>query len=217
MVKICGIDEAGRGPVIGPMVLCGVMIRKEDEHKLIDLGVKDSKMLLPARRRGMVDSIKDAAEKVEVMIAQPSEIDECLREEGTNLNWLEADHMAIIIDRLKPEMTYLDCPSNNMNAFANYVRTKLESKTEIKCDHKADTKYPVVAAASIIAKVTRDAEIERIKKEVGFDFGSGYPSDPITKRFLEENWDKHPYIFRHSWSSYSRVAHSNDQRRLGDY
>ena len=74
-----------------------------------------------------------------------------------------------------------------------------------------------MSAASIIAKVTRDAKIEEIKREIGQDFGSGYPSDPITKKFVEENYDKFPKIFRKSWATYKNAAQVNRQKKLGEY
>jgi len=199
------------------MVMCGVLIDKKDEAKLSALGVKDSKMLTPQKREELFPKIKDIARKVEVIVISPQDIDKALRSEGTNLNWLEADTTITIINKLKPDASYLDCPSNNITAYANYVRTKLTVKTEIHAEHKADEKYVVVGAASIIAKVTRDREIEKIKKDIGIDFGSGYPADPITKRFLEENWSKHQKIFRHTWASYKNVVKKKDQKKLGEY
>lgn len=205
------------GPVIGPMVMCGILIDKKDESKLVDSGVKDSKQLTPEKREGLVKHIKKIAKKVEVVILKPSDIDNALRTEGTNLNWLEADNMIKIINKLKPGIAYLDCPSNNITAFSNYLRTKLKAKTELHAEHKADEKYAAVAAASIIAKVTRDREIEKIKKEIGIDLGSGYPADPVTKKFLEENWNKYPNIFRKTWESYKAVVRGKKQKRLGEF
>ncbi|MFC1733432.1 hypothetical protein ACFL6I_24295 [candidate division KSB1 bacterium] len=144
-------------------------------------------------------------------------MDNALRSEETNLNWLEADTMVKIVNKLDPGIAYMDCPSNNLTAFTNYLRTKLTVKAELHSEHKADEKHAVVAAASIIAKVTRDNEIEKIKKEIGVDFGSGYPADPTTKRFLEDNWQKYPQVFRQTWASYKKVAHKKDQKRLGEY
>lgn len=217
MVLICGIDEAGRGPVVGPMVMCGVLIEKSEESLLKEIGVKDSKQLSPQQREAMFSKIKKAAKKVEVIILSPQEIDEALNAEGTNLNWLEADNMVKILNKLRPGIAYLDCPSNNIMAFTNYLRTKLDIKIELHPEHKADERYPVVSAASVIAKVTRDREIEKIKKKIGIDLGSGYPADPVTKRFLEENWQKYPEIFRRSWASYKTVAKKLGQKRLGEF
>ncbi len=211
---ICGIDEAGRGPVIGPMVMCGVLIEKEDEGKLSDIGVKDSKLLSPARRQEMVEAIKKAAKDFSIAIVTPKEIDEAVESETTNLNWLEADRQAQIIDDLKPDVAYIDCPSSNEADYAEYLRKKIKHKdVKLVVEHKADFNYPVVSAASIIAKVTRDGEIEKLKRRYRVDFGSGYPADPFTKQFLEKNYDKYDF-FRKSWASWKNASHRQSQTKL---
>lgn len=217
MVLIAGIEEAGRGPVIGPMVMAGVLIEKEDGAKLKAIGVKDSKKLTPKQREDLFGQIQKIAKKIKIIIIEPAVIDVSVEAEEHNLNWLEADKTIEIINSLKPEVTYVDCPSNNTQAYSNYIRAKLNAKTELHAEHKADEKYLVVGAASIIAKVTRDREIERIKKKIGEDFGSGYPSDPATKKFIEENWEKYPKIFRHSWETYKWFSKFKGQSRLGEF
>lgn len=218
MAIVCGIEEAGRGPVIGPMVMAGVIIDEKDEHKLADIGVKDSKMLTPSQREVMFERIKLAAKKVEIIILAPEEIDNALINPSTNLNWLEADTSIRIIKALKPEKAILDCPSHNPQAYADYVKNKADN-VEIIAEHKADEKYPVVSAASIIAKVTRDREIEKIKDKVNANFGSGYPSDPLTVKFLHDNYDKYGdlKIFRKTWASYRNILKSKGQKSMSDY
>ena len=76
--------------------------------------------------------------------------------------------------------------------------------------------HPVVSAASIIAKVTRDQEIKKLKQEYNVEFGSGYPSDPRTKSFLEANHDKYPF-FRTTWEPYKKVANAKNQRKLDNF
>ena len=117
---------------------------------------------------------------------------------------------------MKPDKAILDCPSTNVKAYKQYVEKLLKGKVELVAEHKADVNYPVVAAASILAKVTRDREIEKIKKKVG-NVGSGYPADPVTKAFLEKNWDKHPKIFRKTWAAYKNVAKKKGQKGLGEF
>ncbi len=217
MALIAGIEEAGRGPVIGPMVMAGVLIDSEHEETLSLNGVKDSKKLSPAQRERVFEYLQEAAKSIKIIIIEPHVIDFYVESENKNLNWLEADKTVEIIDSLKPDAAFIDCPSNNINAYSNYLRSRISHKAELHCSHKADERYPVVGAASIIAKVTRDREIKRIKKSVGDDFGSGYPSDPATRRFLEENWSRFPEIFRHSWSSYKAFSEKKSQSRLGDF
>ena len=206
MVLLAGIEEAGRGPVIGPLVMCGVLIKESDEYKLVSIGAKDSKLLTPKTREVLYDQILNMVEKYKVIVISPQEIDEALLNPSMNLNWLEAVKMAEIINELNPDKVILDCPSTNPKAYAAYVRRHLKKPVDMRAEHKADVKYTVVAASSIIAKVTRDREIEKIKKKIGVDFGSGYPSDEITQKFLQENWEKYPDIFRKTWISYKKVA-----------
>ena len=134
------------------------------------------------------------------------------------MNDIEAIKSAQIINELKPDKVIIDCPSPNLKAWKNYVLELLnDKKIELIVEHKADSNHIPCAAASILSKVTRDNEIEKIKKKIGIDFGSGYPSDPITKKFLKENIDKFPEIFRKSWSTYSDQKGTKLQKSLGDF
>ncbi len=217
---ICGTEEAGRGPVIGPMVMVTLAIDSKDEHKLVDIGVKDSKLLTPEKREQLFDKVKSLAKELAVEIIFPHVIDAAVASPPMNLNWLEAEVSAKMINRLKVDVAYLDCPSNNIKAYSDYVRQRLDDKKiKVIAEHKADLNYPVVSAASIIAKVTRDREIEKLKQKHKVDFGSGYPSDPRTVEFLRNNYDKYDF-FRKSWASYKKVAgdrKEGKQRGLGDY
>ncbi len=218
MALIAGIEEAGRGPVIGPMVMCGVLVDEKDEPKLKSIGAKDSKLLTPRTRELLFDQIKSMVKQYEVIIVSPKEIDDALNNPSLNLNKLEAINSAKIINKLKPGKVLLDCPSNNTKEYVLYLRKYLNNKElKIVAEHKADVKYTVVAAASIIAKVTRDREIEKIKKKIGIDFGSGYPSDEKTQEFLKKNWDKYTEIFRKTWSSYKKFITEKKQKKLGEF
>jgi len=205
MALVCGVDEAGRGPVIGPMVMCGFVIDEKSLDKLKSIGVRDSKTLSPKQREDMFNKIKEAAKKFEIVTVTQKEIDEAVESDSSNLNWLEATKTAIILNKLKPNKAIVDSPSHNTKAYKNFLLTYLiDKKLDLKVENDAE-RYLPVAAASILAKVTRDREIEKLKEKCG-DFGSGYPSDPKTKAFLEKNWHKYKEIFRKSWSSYKRVA-----------
>ena len=216
--QVAGIDEAGRGCVIGPLVICGAMIDDNKQENLKNMGVKDSKLLTPLKRERLFDDLQGVL-KFEIIIIDPAEIDSyVLSETGDNLNWLEAQKSVEIINRLKPEEAILDCPSQNTKAYKEYVTERLlHKKLTIKAEHKADFNYPIVAAASILAKVTRDAEIAKIKKEVGEDFGSGYMADPKTAAFLKKNWNKYPSIFRQSWAPYQTLSGMKKQKGLKDF
>ncbi len=217
MAVILGIDEAGRGPVIGPMVIAGVSMGEKDIGKLKKLGVKDSKLLSPKQREDMFDKIISTAKKYKAIIIQPEEIDSALRSESLNLNWLEAIKSTEIINFLNPEKAIIDCPSNNITAYKNFLKKYLKNKTELIVEHKADFKYAVVSAASIIAKVTRDNEIKKIQKKIKEPIGSGYPSDPITITFLEKNYNNYPEIFRKEWASWKKLNKKKKQKNLKDF
>ena len=127
MVNVVAIDEAGRGPVIGPMVLCGVMMDEKDQFKLKILGVKDSKLLSPAQRIKVFDLLKNDI-KYKAIVVSPGEIDNALFSENTNLNWLEADKSVDIMNHFNAERAILDCPSNNKMAYVGYIRKRLKTR-----------------------------------------------------------------------------------------
>ncbi len=215
---ICGIDEAGRGPIIGPLVICGVCIKEEEEHKLVELGVKDSKVLTAKQRERLFDKILKIVESHKIIEINPQEIDkEVESDNGSNLNWLEAKKCAEIINELKPDKTYIDCPSPNIPAYKSFLQKRIFAKKELVCAHHADANYPVVSAASIIAKVTRDERVDELKKNIRVDFGSGYIADPKTAEFVKKNWEKYPEIFRHSWAPYKHAAGMKNQKKIGEF
>ncbi|MBW2976056.1 ribonuclease HII [Candidatus Woesearchaeota archaeon] len=216
---ICGIDEAGRGPVIGPLVMCGLMVKEEDEKELVKLKVKDSKLLTKAKREFLFDKIKDISYKYEIIIIQPDEIDHAVNNhDGLNLNRLEARKSAEIINVLNPDKAIIDAPSNNIGSYRQYLMDFVKNKKiNMLLEHKADVKFPIVSAASIIAKVTRDNEIEKIKKKIKKDFGSGYMADPKTIGFLEKYYEKYPDLFRKSWFPYKEILNKKFQKKLEDF
>jgi ribonuclease HII len=208
MMKVVGIDEAGRGPIIGPMVMCGVMIEEGQEEELHALGVKDSKLLSPSTRERIAKVLQEKYKFFTVVIS-PIEIDGATGNGKTkNLNWLEAEKAAVIVNSLKPDKVIIDCPSPNLKAYTAFITERLDHKEnrQVVCEHKADLHYVVVGAASVIAKVARDQEIEKIRKHLGVDFGSGYMADLKTKAFVEKYWNKHPEVFRHSWAPYKKLV-----------
>lgn len=216
---ICGIDEAGRGPILGPLVMCGILIKEEDEQKLKKINVKDSKLLTKKQREALYKKIIDIAKKYKIIIINTEEIDMAVKgHDGLNLNWLEANKSAEIINNLNPEKAIIDSPSNNINKYKNYLFKKIKNKeVDLILEHKADLNYPIVSAASIIAKVTRDREIEKIKKKIKIDFGSGYMSDPKTVAFLENNYESYKELFRKSWLPYQDILNKKFQKRLEDF
>jgi len=126
MTLICGVEEAGRGPLIGPLVMVGLVIEKEKEENLRNMGVKDSKQLTPLQRERLFENILELATKYKIVILEPKDIDNALLSESSNLNWLEADTSALIVNELQPEEVTLDCPSTNTEAYHDYFVNKLE-------------------------------------------------------------------------------------------
>jgi len=200
---IAGVDEAGRGCVIGPLVIAGVLMKEKALPLLSQLGVKDSKLLSPKKRATLSKEIARLAEKHVIVKLLPKEIDPAVESNRKlhKLNRLEAQTMAQIINALKPDEVYVDAADVLEDRFKHHIQEELVIKTKIISRHKADKIYPVVSAASIIAKVERDREISVLKSTYG-DFGSGYLTDPKTMHFLKEWLRTHaeyPECVRRSW------------------
>jgi ribonuclease HII len=211
---ICGVDEAGKGSVLGPMVVAAVGV--PDEGVLAGLGLKDSKLLSEKERERLYPIIKKQC-KVATVRLDAHEID-AIRNEMT-LNAAVARAHARVISKLSPSCAYVDACDVNIFRYAEMVRSNLERDCEIVSEHHADEKYLVVSAASIIAKVTRDRAIKTLAKKYG-EIGSGYPSDPITIRYLSGYIDEHrspPPLARKSWKTISNLMAKKTQASLGDF
>ncbi|MCW4005901.1 MAG: ribonuclease HII [Candidatus Bathyarchaeota archaeon] len=201
---VAGIDEAGRGCVVGPLVVAGVLMDENELHLLSGLGVKDSKLLAPKKREAIAKEIINVCKKHFVVKVPPAEIDRAVESQIKlyKLNRLEANTMAQIVDQLKPDTTYVDAADIIAERFAQHIQQACTiTTTRIVSEHKADKTYIIVSAASIIAKVERDKEIAVLRERYG-DFGSGYLTDPKTPAFLK-NWLKnhpdYPECIRKSW------------------
>ncbi len=218
---ILGIDDAGRGPVIGPMVLAGCLVNDEIKKEFKKLGVKDSKQLTPKRRAFLADVIREKAEDFEVVIVYPDEI-ESSNAEGVNLNDVEAIACAQIINKMNKGYgkikVILDCPSTGINKWRDFLKTKINdlSNLEVVCEHKADVNHVSVSAASIIAKDVREKEMAILKEKYGHEIGSGYASDPYTIKFLEKhaNKFKDEGLFRKTWSTWKNASANLEQAKL---
>ncbi|MEK6945389.1 MAG: ribonuclease HII [Nanoarchaeota archaeon] len=219
-----GIDDAGRGPVIGPMVLAGCLINDEASKEFKKLGVKDSKQLTQKRREILVETIKEKAETFEVVVVYPEQIDGT-DEFRINLNELEALACAEIINRINKGFSKIkvivDCPSTNITKWTDFLKSKIEnlSNLEISCEHKADVNHISVSAASIIAKSLREKEMDDIKKKYGSKVGSGYSSDPLTKKFIENHGSefKDHGIIRKSWATWKNSVAFKEQKKLNEF
>ncbi len=231
LVIIAGGDEAGRGAVIGPLVVSIVTIQKGREGKLSRIGVRDSKLLTRKKRDYLYDEICSLAEDVKVYKISEEEINRAMAA-GMSLNELEALHFARLIDQtsVAPERIYLDSPDVVSERFG--IRVSLFSKRRLRVngvkhekalgadsdekairvisEHKADIIYPVVSCASIISKVTRDNELDGLRERLGMDIGSGYPSDKITIDAIRANLHNKTFgqYMRERWKTLKNIRQS---------
>ena len=201
---ICGVDEAGKGPVIGPLVVAAVAVNNAKD--IANLGIKDSKQLTKSKRKELANLIKEKF-NFAVEIIEPRIVDEYRRR--NKLNELNREAFERLISKLDPNVAYVDAADVNENRFGSQIKASLTNKknTDVISMHKADAKIEVVAAASIIAKETRENEIEKLKDKIG-DFGSGYPSDERTIKFLKSFYadnGKWPTGTRESWKTLERI------------
>jgi len=199
-VLIGGVDEAGRGSIIGPLVIAGISIRQDRIMDLHHLGVRDSKMLTAKVRTSLFAIISEMVDSLCIYKIDCSVIDENVFSKG--LNKLEAETMAYVIENLKADMVYVDCCDTNPSRYKHHIESCLiTSKSKLYSMHHADSLNIVVSAASIIAKIVRDGEIQEIRKTHS-NIGSGYPSDEKTMRFIR-NWVSEykcaPRFARKSW------------------
>lgn len=219
-MRIVGVDDAGRGSIIGPLAIAGVLVNEAGLSSLAQLGVKDSKALSPHTRRQLARKIRRMALQCHVAMLSPAEIDKVV-ETGRRLhrlNRLEAQAMARVISILRPDIAYVDAADVVVHRFREHIAENLTFKVNIVSEHKADVKYPIVSAASIIAKVERDRAIQKLQEkyqELG-DIGSGYTSDPRTMEFLKgwiAKYGEYPEFVRKSWKSAKRLKRDAETKQ----
>jgi ribonuclease HII len=217
-LRVCGVDDAGRGPVIGPLVVAGIRIEEEKLDQLRSLGVKDSKKLSPEARLKLSIEIPEIVDEYHIVELEAAHLDRVVNHSPKfqRLNLLEAKAMAEVIEKLKPHLVYVDASDTRPERFKNNILENLSFKPKVVSEHHADEKYPSVSAASILAKVRRDSRIEELRKEYG-DIGSGYAHDPITVKFLSEYYlmnKDFPPIVRRSWKTLRNIVREITQTKL---
>jgi ribonuclease HII len=217
---ICGADEAGRGPCFGPLVVAGIVV--ENDTELVRIGACDSKQLTPRRRELLAPMIQKIASKYEIIVMPAADIDD-LRKTMT-LNELEVFVYSKIIEKLKPDVCYVDAVDVKEERFGRDILSHLSYKPRMISEHKADVNYPIVGAASILAKVTRDEHVRRIAQELepklDLPLGSGYPADPVTKKFLStwvSRFGSLPPHVRTSWETCQKLIKNQNTKRLDDF
>lgn len=206
-MDVLGIDEAGRGSVLGPLVIAGVIVPEKMDKVLERMGVKDSKRLTPNRRTILSRKLKKMFE-YDLVVISAQDIDN-MRAEGINLNEIERIGMEKILSNLNPEKAIVDAVDIKAERFQNKLAN--DTGVNVVSEHKADDNYIEVSAASIIAKQERDSHINEINKDyikIG-GIGSGYPSDPTTKKFLTNfTYDEMPDFVRKSWATVEKMKNS---------
>jgi len=206
---LLGVDEAGKGPVIGSMFVAGFVVDEEKLYDLTALGVKDSKILAPARREVLEKKLMALAESYYVLEVPAHVIDE-LRQVMT-MNDLMVRSFSRVLSKLSAHKAILDAADVDAERFGRKVKESTGTAMEILAEHKADRNHPVVSAASILAKVQRDRSVKELESSLGCAIGSGYPTDPKTLGFLE-SWIKGhgdlPPCTRRSWVTAQRIKAS---------
>lgn len=211
---IGGVDEAGRGSILGPLVVAGVSVRRSRLDRLKEMGVRDSKLLTPQARARLVDEIKSVADRYHVHTIDITEIDSNVLLKG--LNRLEAKAMAHVITHIKADEVFVDCCDTNPDRYRDHIASHLEKSPRIHSMHHADRINVAVSAASILAKVARDSEIQKLRKKHR-NIGSGYPSDEKTMLFIR-NWVARkkcaPVFARKSWKPMRLLLEGLEQKTL---
>lgn len=203
--RILGLDEAGRGSVIGPLVVGGFLIERSNIDRLIAAGARDSKALAPEKRERVYLDLPAIGE-CDSVVLPPREIDQYVAR--GRLNELEARAFGALVSRLGPDEVHADACDPVPRRFARAIARWSGRSVRILARHHADRDDPIVGAASIVAKVRRDRAIERLRRQLGEGVGSGYPSDPRTIEFLRDRLKVEvvvPAWVRASWATMQRV------------
>jgi ribonuclease H, mammalian HI/archaeal HII subfamily len=219
-MNVLGIDEAGRGPVIGSMFIGGFVTDEEDLDRLEDLGVKDSKKLSDSRREKIREEFGEIGGSI-VEEFTASSIDSMM--EGMTINRIEIKGFARVIDQADPDKVVMDLPEPDAEEFIEKIKKSMNSDStdvEFTAEHGADDSFPVVSAASIVAKSARESHVEELHSKYGYDFASGYPHDKPTINFLERYLDQEgelPPETRRSWSTAERLLNQHQQNSISDF
>ncbi|MBP1929800.1 ribonuclease HII [Methanolinea mesophila] len=225
--RVLGIDEAGRGAVIGPLVICGIVCREDRTDDLVASGIRDSKCLKPDERTRVCLAARCHIDDMLYIVLTPQEIDASVRKH--QLNVLEAKGMAAIINTLEPDLAIIDSVERvrpgvveaglGIRNFRHLIEALVQKEVPIVAENHADRNYPVVAAASVYAKVKRDELVASLYEKYGEDFGSGYPTRR-TFQFLSEYFREHhhfPEDMRTNWKTRKKIEEYLTQHDLGEF
>jgi ribonuclease HII len=223
MYKVIGVDEAGKGPVLGSLFIGFCIInleRKEDvegyQNHLRQLGVTDSKKLSDSKRSQLYEILKTKSD-IKFVQLTPNILN--IRMQTESLNDIEISAIVTILNAEKPQMVFLDALTSKPKEYGEHIRNKLKFPCEIISENKADATYPIVGAASIIAKELREQEVAQIKHNLKLDCGSGYPADPKTREFVKRHGKtkEFEFLFRKEWATYKELTGLSSQKKLTDF
>ena len=217
MGRVLGVDEAGRGSLVGPLVVGGFCASEDRLGELVELGAKDSKALSPDARERVFAGLGAIGTPVHLVLS-PRTVDRAVRH--GRLNDLEAEAFARILRTVAADIAYVDACDPNERRFGARVARIAGVRTQVIARHHADRDFPVVGAASVVAKVRRDRAVARLRARLGDDLGSGYPSDPRTIRFVRAALAEGgplPAWVRGSWSTMQRVMPRRPARSLDGF
>jgi ribonuclease HII len=212
-----GVDEAGKGPVLGPMVAAAVRASED----ALPGGIDDSKRLAPARREELAATLRESPGiDVGVAVVDTDRIDD----PGTDMNSLTvaAQVEAVAAVARDGDPVVADAGDVSESRFARRLRAGVGDvgpSVTVRAEHGADERHPIAGAASVVAKVERDRRIEELAATYG-EIGSGYPSDPTTREFLADYVDEFgrlPDCARASWGTCDDVLAAAEQSALSEF
>lgn len=202
---VLGLDEAGRGSLVGPLVVGGFVLPRSRLPLLVPSGVRDSKLLTPSQREAVYRHLGSTGRRLAVSLA-PAVVDRHVRQGA--LNHLEARAFGQLVRRSGATMVYADACDPVAPRFGREIARWAGDGVRVLAEHRADVNHPVVAAASIVAKVRRDRAIARLRETLGGGLGSGYPSDERTCDFVRDvlrSGAPAPDWVRASWRTMARL------------
>ena len=206
---VVGIDEAGAGPVLGPMVFCAVVLSRGVEAILKAEGVRDSKDVPASKRELLRNRVVEEATEYDLIVVDAADIDR-RRSKGESMNKIKVQAVSDLLHGLQsnPDTAYIDAfdgiATKHDDEFRKQLIGKGPKNTIVVSEHRADSRYTVVGAASLIAKTKRDSMMRQLEKGEGVTLGSGYPSDPKTLNYLAQCNGIFPSFVRQSWKTVDR-------------
>lgn len=214
-MALIGVDEAGRGPVLGSLFVGAVAVH---DRTVLPDGVADSKTLSPDTRSRLAEAIEVSDDITSTVVELTAdEIDQSEQ----SLTELVARGFASAIDQLADEGTraMVDTGEADTDRFTGRIERYLTTSIEVEAAIGADEFDPLVSAASIVAKEAREAHVAHLASEFG-EIGSGYPSDPTTRRFIADYLEDHrelPTCARASWATSQDALAALEQAGLDEF